>query len=125
MQHESSEAWAAAETGGAESPAVTQEAEQPQGTCTSSDASQVDNAVGATDITDLDEACSIIQDCSVVVGIHPDQVWFRSLSRSHAMLAAELLQGISFRAGHDGTFAVCPFSLVMMQDCAAFASAHL
>lgn len=73
LQHESSEAWAAAETGGAESPAVTQEAEQPQGPCTSPDPSQIDNAVGATDITDLDKARSIIQDCSVVVGIHPDQ----------------------------------------------------
>ena len=113
MQHESSEAWAAAETGGAEPTAVTQEVEQPQGACTSSDASQVDNAVGATDITDLDEARSIIQDCSVIVGIHPDQVWFCSLSRFHAMLAAELLQGISFCAGHGGTSAVCPFKLGM------------
>lgn len=54
--------------------AAKQELQTDLATCDSADATGLDQIVGSTDILDLDLARSIIQDCSVIVGIHPDQV---------------------------------------------------
>ena len=79
LQHEDGEAWADAETGMAE-PAEAKQELQTEAGCDSSDATKLDKDVGSTDILDLDLAQSIIQDCSVIVGIHPDQVSCRYLA---------------------------------------------
>lgn len=52
------------------------------------ESSEADDAAGATDITNLDLARRTIQDCSVIVGIHPDQV--RPLSPPILAAAAAL-----------------------------------
>lgn len=72
LQHEDGEAWADAETGMAE--AAQQELQTDLAACDSSGATELDQSIGSTDILHLDLAQSIIQDCSVIVGIHPDQV---------------------------------------------------
>ena len=75
LQHEDGEAWADAETGMAEVAEVAQQELQTDlAACDSSDATELDQSVGSTDILDLDLAQSVTQDCSVIVGIHPDQV---------------------------------------------------
>ena len=75
LQHEDGEAWADAEIGMAEAAEVAQQELQTDlAACDSSDATELDQSVGSTDILDLDLARSVIQDCSVIVGIHPDQV---------------------------------------------------
>ena len=79
LQHEDGEAWADAETGMAEpAEAAKKELQTALPACDSADATGLDQTVGPTDILDLDLARSIIQDCSVIVGIHPDQVscWY-------------------------------------------------
>ena len=76
LQHEDSQAWAEAETG--ETPQAAQQQQQDLqeavAKCSISDSTEADDTAGATDVTDLDLARSIIQNCSVIVGIHPDQV---------------------------------------------------
>lgn len=75
LQHEDGEPWADAETGMAEpAEAAKQELQTDLAAFDSSDAAKLDQSVGSTDILDLDLARSVIQDCSVIVGIHPDQV---------------------------------------------------
>ena len=79
MQHEDGQAWAEAETGQTLPEAQQRDLQQATANCTISEnavaeSSEADKAAGATDITDLDLARSIIQECSVIVGIHPDQV---------------------------------------------------
>lgn len=75
LQHEDGEAWADTETGMAEpAEAAAQELQTDSAVRDSSDATKLDQSVGSTDILDLDLARSIIQHCSVIVGIHPDQV---------------------------------------------------
>lgn len=76
LQHEDGEAWADAESGGMAEPAeaAQQELQTDLAACDSSDATELDQSIGSTDILDLDLARSVIQDCSVIVGIHPDQV---------------------------------------------------
>lgn len=75
LQHEGGEAWADAETGMAEpAEAAQQELQTDLAACDSLGATELDQSVGATDILDLDLARGVIQDCSVIVGIHPDQV---------------------------------------------------
>ena len=85
LQHEDGEAWADAETGMAEPAEAAKQELQTEAGCDSSDATKLDKDVGSTDILDLDLAQSIIQDCSVIVGIHPDQVSCRYLAgmKSH------------------------------------------
>ena len=73
MQHEDGQAWAEAETGRAEpDEAAKQELLADLATCDI--ANNDDKADGPTDVVDLDVARSIIQNCSLIVGIHPDQV---------------------------------------------------
>ena len=75
LQHEDGEAWADADTGMAEpAEAAQQELQTDLAACDSSDATELDQSVGSTDILDLDLARSVMQGCSVIVGIHPDQV---------------------------------------------------
>ncbi len=79
MQHEDGQAWAEAETGKPLPQAQQQELHEATASCTIlesvvAESSEADDAAGATDITDLDLARRIIQECSVIVGIHPDQV---------------------------------------------------
>jgi len=79
LQHEDGQAWAEAETGQTLPEAQQRDLQQATANCTISEnavaeSSEADEAAGATDITDLDLARSIIQECSVIVGIHPDQV---------------------------------------------------
>jgi len=79
LQHEDGQAWAEAETGQTLPEAQQRDLQQATANCTISEnavaeSSEADEAAGATDISDLDLARSIIQECSVIVGIHPDQV---------------------------------------------------
>ena len=73
LQHEDGQAWAEAETGTAEPAAPPQQAAQAE-LADADAAAAADAAAGDTGIGDLDTAGSIILGCSVVVGIHPDQV---------------------------------------------------
>lgn len=71
LQHEDGQAWADADTGLAE-PAKQ---ELPTNlACDTLGTNKPDLSTGSTDILDLHLARSIIQECSVIVGIHPDQV---------------------------------------------------
>ena len=79
VQHEDGQAWAEAETGQSLPEAQQHELQEATANCTISESaaaesSEADDAAGATDITDLDLARGIIQECSVIVGIHPDKV---------------------------------------------------
>lgn len=56
--------------------AARQALQEAAASCSASNDADIDNTVGPTDIVDLDLARSVIQDCSVIVGIHPDQVGF-------------------------------------------------
>lgn len=60
--------------------AAKQELQPDLAVCDRSGVSEVDQNVGSTDVLDLDSARSIIQGCSVIVGIHPDQVSCRCLA---------------------------------------------
>ena len=76
LQHEDGQAWADAEADGMAEPAepAKQELHTRLAACNTSGANELDQSVGSTDVLDLALARSIIQDCSVIVGIHPDQV---------------------------------------------------
>jgi len=100
LQHEDGQAWAEAETGQTLPEAQQRELQEATASCTISESavaerSEADDAAGATDITDLDLARKIIQECSVIVGIHPDQV--RPLSPPVLAAAAAAAVGT---AGH-------------------------
>lgn len=78
LQHEDGQAWAETETGQTLPEGQQQELQEATASCTIADSvvagsTEVDDAAGATDITELDLARRIIQECSVIVGIHPDQ----------------------------------------------------
>ncbi|DBB06504.1 TPA: hypothetical protein ACH3X1_012055 [Trebouxia sp. C0004] len=78
LQHEDGQAWAEAETGEPLSEAQQHELPEATARCTISESavaesSEADDTAGGTDITDMDLARRIIQECSVIVGIHPDQ----------------------------------------------------
>ncbi|KAA6423694.1 MAG: hypothetical protein FRX49_06265 [Trebouxia sp. A1-2] len=78
LQHEDPQAWAEAETGQTVPEAQQRELQEATASCTITgsvvaESSEADDAAGATDITNLDLARRTIQDCSVIVGIHPDQ----------------------------------------------------
>ena len=93
MQHEDPQAWAEAETGQTVPEAQQRELQEATASCTITgsvvaESSEADDAAGATDITNLDLARRTIQDCSVIVGIHPDQV--RPLSPPILAAAAAL-----------------------------------
>ena len=70
LQHEDSQAWAEAETGVT---APASPAWQAEGAACDSTQSNLDESDGATDVVDMEMARANIQDCSVIVGIHPDQ----------------------------------------------------
>ena len=75
MQHEDGQAWAEAEASQAEpDQAAKQELQADLATCDMSESNDTEQFNGPTDIVDLDVARSIIQNCSLIVGIHPDQV---------------------------------------------------
>ena len=73
LQHEDGQAWEEAGAGETE-PDPVGELQNATDSCQISGGHQADDTTGATDIMDLSLARNIIQDCSVIVGIHPDQV---------------------------------------------------
>ncbi|KAL3139949.1 hypothetical protein ABBQ38_004237 [Trebouxia sp. C0009 RCD-2024] len=74
LQHEDGQAWAGAETDIFEhAEPDKQELQTDMAVCGMSGPNEVDKSVGSTDVLDLELARSIIQNCSVIVGIHPDQ----------------------------------------------------
>ncbi|KAL3154156.1 hypothetical protein ABBQ32_013679 [Trebouxia sp. C0010 RCD-2024] len=74
LQHEDGQAWADAETDGVEhAEPDKQQLHTDLAACDTSGANELDKSVGSTDILDLGLARRIMQDCSVIVGIHPDQ----------------------------------------------------
>lgn len=74
LQHEDGQAWAEAETGESPQAAQQQELQEATAKCSIADNTEADDTTGATDVTDIDLARNIIQNCSIIVGIHPDQV---------------------------------------------------
>ena len=74
LQHEDGQAWAESEGEVPEPLLANKGLLDGACSCSISDGAGTDTTIGATDITDVSLARSIIADCSVIVGIHPDQV---------------------------------------------------
>ncbi len=89
LQHEDGQAWAEAETGAAEPDMAKEELQEATATCHIPDSNEPDDTMGATDISDVSMARDIIQGCSVIVGIHPDQV--------STLIATELCKVVALR----------------------------
>ena len=89
LQHEDGQAWAEAEMPDPAEPAK-QELLTDLATCHISGTTELDQSVGSTDVMELDLARSIIQDCSVIVGIHPDQVRYQLLASLQHLLTSRL-----------------------------------